>query len=69
MQAKIIRIHEFGGPEVMQLETVELPELEPHEVLLRQTAIGFNFIDISQRSGDLYKLPLPSCLGHEAILI
>lgn len=67
MKAKVVRINKFGPPEVMQIETLELPSLKANEVLLRQTTIGFNFIDISQRSGELYKLPLPSFLGHEAV--
>ncbi len=37
----------------------------PHQVLLRQTAIGVNFIDIYQRTG-LYSTPFPSVLGREA---
>ncbi len=64
-QAKAIRIHEFGGPEVMRLETIELAAPAVGEVRIRQHAIGFNFIDIYQRRG-VYPLPLPSGLGHEA---
>ncbi len=36
------------------------------EVQIRQTAIGFNFIDVYQRSG-VYPLDLPTGLGHEAV--
>ena len=60
-----IRIHEYGGPEVMQLESVELPDPGPGEVRLRQSAVGFNYIDVYQRKG-LYPVPLPGGLGHEA---
>ena len=60
-----VRIREFGGPEVMQLETVPLPEPGPGEVCVRHTAIGFNYIDVYQRRG-IYPLPLPTGLGHEA---
>lgn len=60
-----IRLHQFGGPEVMQLEAVSLPAPAPGEVQLRQSAIGFNFIDVYQRKG-VYPLPLPTGLGHEA---
>ncbi|MDR3494326.1 MAG: quinone oxidoreductase [Ancalomicrobiaceae bacterium] len=63
--ARIVRIEAQGGPEVMQLVDVELPPPGPGEVQLRQTAIGFNFVDIYQRSG-LYKVPLPSGVGNEA---
>lgn len=60
-----IRLHAFGAPEVMQLETVELPPPAAGEVRVRHTAIGFNYIDVYQRSGK-YPLPLPTGLGHEA---
>ncbi|MBK1663226.1 quinone oxidoreductase [Rhodospirillum rubrum] len=63
--AKAIRFREIGGPEVLTLETVDLPDLGPGDVLLRQTAVGVNYIDTYQRSG-LYALPLPSGLGLEA---
>ncbi len=65
MQTQAIRIHAHGGPEVMQLETIELPALQPGEVLLRHLAIGVNFIDTYHRSG-LYPLALPAGLGLEA---
>lgn len=64
MQA--IRIHAHGGPEVLQLETLELPQPGPGEVLVAHSAIGVNFIDTYHRSG-LYPLPLPSGLGQEAM--
>ena len=63
--AQMVRIHAFGGPEVLSLETVDLPAPGAGEVQVRQTAIGFNYIDIYQRTG-LYPLPLPTGLGHEA---
>ena len=65
MQTKAIRFHEFGGADVLHYETVELPEPEPGEVRIRQTAVGLNLIDTYQRSG-LYPLDLPSGLGSEA---
>jgi NADPH2:quinone reductase len=48
-QALAVRLNEFGGTDVMRLETIALPAPAPGEVLLRQTAVGFNFIDIYQR--------------------
>lgn len=65
MQAQVIRIHAHGDSSVMQLETLELAAPQAGEVLLRQTAIGVNFIDTYHRSG-LYPLTLPSGLGVEA---
>ncbi|MDD5169930.1 MAG: quinone oxidoreductase, partial [Syntrophales bacterium] len=63
--AHTVQIKEFGGPEAMRIETMELPLPGMGEVQLRQTAIGFNFIDVYQRRGT-YPLPLPTGLGHEA---
>ena len=64
-QARVIQLTEFGAPEVMRLQTIDLPPPAPGEVQLRQTAIGFNFIDVYQRAGK-YPLPSPTGLGHEA---
>ncbi len=63
-QIKAVRIHETGGPEVMKLETVALPDPGPGEVRVKLGAVGLNFIDTYQRSG-LYPVPLPSGLGLE----
>jgi NADPH2:quinone reductase len=62
---RAIRVHEYGGPEVMRYE--ELPLLEPgeNEARVRIVAAGLNFIDIYQRSGQ-YRLSLPLTLGLEA---
>lgn len=65
MQARRVVLHAFGDPDVMQIETVDLPPPGPGAVRLRQTAIGFNFIDVYQRRG-AYPLPSPTGLGHEA---
>ncbi|MBM69271.1 MAG: quinone oxidoreductase [Haliea sp.] len=61
---KAVRIEETGGPEVMQLVDVELPQPGPGMVTVTQQAIGLNFIDTYHRSG-LYPIPLPSGLGME----
>ncbi|CAN7647333.1 quinone oxidoreductase [Bosea sp. LjRoot9] len=58
-------ISEFGPPDVLSVEVQTLPPPAQGEVRLRQTAIGFNFIDIYQRKG-IYPLPLPTGLGFEA---
>ncbi len=59
-----IRIHAHGGPEVLQWEAVAASEPGPGEVLIRQTAIGLNFIDVYERTG-LYPGALPAGLGRE----
>ena len=56
MTAKAIRIHAHGGPEVMRFEEVGRLEPGPGQVLIRQRAIGVNFIDVYYRSG-LYAVP------------
>ena len=59
-----IRIHQNGGPEVMQWESVEVGEPGPGQVRLKQHAVGVNYIDTYQRSG-LYKMPMPFITGNE----
>jgi NADPH2:quinone reductase len=59
-----IRIHETGGPEKMRWEEIGVGTPEPGEVLVRNTAVGLNFIDTYHRSG-LYPVPLPATLGVE----
>ena len=62
---KAIRIHETGGPEVLQWEEYDPGRPGPGEVLLRHEAVGLNFIDVYHRTG-LYPLPsLPAVPGME----
>jgi len=61
---KAVRIHTFGGPEVMQFEDVPTPAPQAGQVLVRLAAAGLNYIDIYQRSG-LYPNPLPYTMGLE----
>ena len=65
MKIKAVRIHATGGPEVLKLEHIDLPEPAAGEVRIRHTAIGFNFQDIYTRGG-MYPAPMPSGLGTEA---
>jgi NADPH2:quinone reductase len=62
---KAIRITETGGPDVLSLKDVDLPDPGTGEVRVRHTAIGLNYIDTYFRSG-LYPAPLPCGLGLEA---
>jgi NADPH2:quinone reductase len=64
MRSHAIRIHETGGPDKFKWEEVEVGEPGKGEILLRQTAVGLNFIDVYHRTG-LYKVPLPSGIGSE----
>jgi NADPH2:quinone reductase len=63
--SKAIRIHANGGPEVMKWEDVPTPEPGPGEALIRQRAVGLNYIDVYFRNG-LYKAPcMPLIIGQE----
>ena len=61
---KAIRIRQVGGPEVMQLEEVEVGAPAAGEARVRHQAIGVNYVDVYHRTG-LYPLPLPTGLGVE----
>lgn len=62
----VVMMTRIGGPEVLSLAEVALTAPGPGEVLVRQTAIGVNFVDVYRRSG-LYPLArLPAALGVEA---
>src|SRR5690349_17524659 len=59
-----IRIHETGGPDVLEWEDVEVAEPGPGQIKLKQEAAGLNFIDVYHRTG-LYKQELPFTPGVE----
>ncbi len=63
--AKAIRYHRQGGPEVLQLDEVQVGEPGPGQLRIRHTAIGVNFVDTYQRSG-LYPMQVPAVAGNEA---
>ncbi len=64
---KAVRIHQRGGPEVLQLDEIEQPQPGPGQVLIRVEAAGINYADIGQRSGAYPNpMPLPLVLGFEA---
>ena len=62
---KSIIIKKNGGPEVLELEDVDIKSPGPDELKVTNHAIGLNYIDTYHRSG-LYPLPLPSGIGLEA---
>ncbi|HZM36034.1 MAG TPA: alcohol dehydrogenase catalytic domain-containing protein, partial [Burkholderiales bacterium] len=63
--AKAVRYHRQGGPEVLQVDEVEVGDPGHGQVRVRHTAIGVNFVDTYQRSG-LYPMQLPGVAGNEA---
>jgi len=64
MKTQSIQIERHGGPEVMRVADIDVPDPDPGQVRLKQHAAGLNFIDIYYRSG-LYQAPLPHGLGME----
>ena len=62
---KAIQIHETGGPEVLRLAELPIPQPGPGQVLIRVEAVGVNFIEIYFRKGT-YKAALPLTPGSEA---
>jgi NADPH2:quinone reductase len=62
---KAIQIHQTGGPEVLQLAELPIPQPGPGQVLIRVEATGVNFIEIYFRKG-VYKASLPIIPGSEA---
>jgi len=65
IMTKAVRFHRTGGPEVLQVDDVQVGEPGDGQARVKHTAIGLNFIDTYHRSG-LYPLPLPSGSGLEA---
>ncbi|MCZ6479244.1 MAG: quinone oxidoreductase [Candidatus Methylomirabilales bacterium] len=61
---KAIRVHKYGGSEVLTLEDLPTPQPGPGQALVKIEAIGLNFIDVYQRTG-LYPAPLPRLMGVE----
>jgi len=60
-----IRIHAFGGPEVLQIQPVDDTQPAADQIRVKHEAIGLNMVDTYFRSG-LYPVGLPSGLGSEA---
>src|SRR5580658_990694 len=62
---KAIQIKQNGGPGVMELVDLPVPQPKPNEAVVKIKAAGVNFIDVYNRDGH-YKVPLPFVLGQEA---
>lgn len=63
--SKAVRIRQTGGPEVLELDDVQVGQPGPGEIRIRHRAVGLNFIDVYHRTG-LYPLPMPAGIGMEA---
>jgi NADPH2:quinone reductase len=64
MSMQTIRVHEYGGPDVLRYEELPTPTPGPDDVVVRLEAAGVNYVDIYQRMG-LYKMALPYTPGSE----
>ena len=62
---KAILVKEFGGPEVLQINTIPKPSLVEEDVLVRVKAVGVNPVETYIRSGNYAKKPdLPFIPGE-----
>ena len=62
---KAVRIHSFGGPDVLRLEEVTRPEPNPDELLIHVHDAAVNPVDWKIREGRLGKIPFPSIMGSD----
>ncbi|HTV95206.1 MAG TPA: NADP-dependent oxidoreductase [Steroidobacteraceae bacterium] len=65
---KAVRIHKFGGPEVLRSESIDRPLLKPGEVLVRIQGAGINPVDAKIRAGSYPRVTqdqLPIVLGRD----
>jgi NADPH:quinone reductase len=76
MTAQAVRIHAYGGPELMKLEEISLPTPGPGQVLVRVKAASINFLDVQKRRGELVGQAfyrhvggdqLPTTLGSQGV--
>jgi NADPH:quinone reductase-like Zn-dependent oxidoreductase len=61
---KAVRIHEFGGPEVLKYEDIPVPKPDQGEIRIKVIAAGVNPVDWKIRRGFI-KLPLPMTMGFD----
>ncbi len=64
MRTQAIRIEQHGGPQVMRVVEVDVPDPGPNQVRLKMHAAGLNYIDVYFRTG-LYRASLPHGIGLE----
>ncbi|WP_106475737.1 zinc-dependent alcohol dehydrogenase family protein [Phytohalomonas tamaricis] len=65
--SKVVRFHQTGGPEVLQIEDIDVPAPGPNEVRIKVKALGLNRAEAMYRSGNYTIQPsFPAILGYEA---
>jgi len=62
---KVVRIHSFGGPEVLRLEEVPRPEPDTNDLLVHIHAAGVNPVDWKIREGRFGQISLPAIMGSD----
>lgn len=62
---KAVRVHQYGGPEVLRYEDVDVPRPRAGEALVKIAASGVNYLDVQYRTGR-HKTPTPFIVGSEA---
>jgi NADPH2:quinone reductase len=66
MMMRAIQLEEYGGPEVLKVVEMEVPEPSAKEVLIKIEAIGVNYADTARREGQyVIDTPLPFVPGAE----
>jgi NADPH2:quinone reductase len=63
---KAIRVHAFGGPEVLKLEDVQTPEVGEGQILVRVKAVGINPVETYIRTGKYGPMKFPYTPGNES---
>src|SRR5215469_9881496 len=65
--ARVVRFHKIGGPEVLSIEEIEIPQPGKGEVQIRIHALGLNRAEVMFRTGQYVSQPkFPARLGYEA---
>jgi NADPH:quinone reductase-like Zn-dependent oxidoreductase len=68
--AKVVRFHEAGGPEVLRIEDLPIPEPGPGEIRLRVKAIGLNRAEVMFRNNQyLYTPAFPQSWGMKRLAL
>src|SRR5262245_56680235 len=64
---KAVRVHNYGGPDVLTYEDVPDPTPGAGQAVVRMEVVGVNFSDTNYRKGGNQSVPLPLVPGHEGI--
>ena len=65
--ARVVRLHEVGGPEVLRVEEVAIGDPRQADVRIQVAAIGINRAEAMFRTGEMGAPAFPSKIGYEAV--